>query len=194
VIRGIIFDCFGVIIANDMKARIEAARRVNPETADRLYDVLKAADRGMITRQEQYQQMADLMGVDKDELEQAMTQSFVRNDALLGAIRELKGRFKIGLLSNVTGEDRLRELIGQQNVDELFDTVVASGDVGLIKPEREVYELTAQRLGLAPEDCVMVDDTESFCEGARTVGMEAVLFRSTEQALRDLDTLIDERG
>ncbi len=194
MIRGIIFDCFGVIIANDMKARIEAARRVNPETADRLYDVLKAADRGMITRQEQYQQMADLMGVDKDELEQAMTQSFVRNDALLGAIRELKGRFKIGLLSNVTGEDRLRELIGQQNVDELFDTVVASGDVGLIKPEREVYELTAQRLGLAPEDCVMVDDTESFCEGARTVGMEAVLFRSTEQALRDLDTLIDERG
>ena len=52
-----------------------------------------------------------------------------------------------------------------------------SGEVGLHKPQPEIFLLGAERIGVAPEDCVFVDDLRENCEGAEAVGMKAILHR-----------------
>jgi putative hydrolase of the HAD superfamily len=78
-------------------------------------------------------------------------------------------------------------------IDEIFDVVVDSGFVGMRKPDPEIYELTLERLGgLAPERVVFLDDVEDNCVGARALGMTAVRFRNTEQAIAELDAALAE--
>src|SRR5262249_32714140 len=71
-------------------------------------------------------------------------------------------------------------------VDELFDVVVDSGFVGMRKPDPAIYRLTCERLGVAPEACVFVDDVEPNCSAAADVGMTAVVFRSNQQAIAEM--------
>jgi putative hydrolase of the HAD superfamily len=75
-------------------------------------------------------------------------------------------------------------------VDEIFETVVDSGFVGCRKPEARIYEMTLERLGLAAEACLFVDDLEPNIEGARKAGMQAVHFRDNEQAIAEIRELV----
>jgi putative hydrolase of the HAD superfamily len=102
----------------------------------------------------------------------------------LRTLRESRG-VRLALLTNNVREweAHWRRLLP---VDELFETVVDSGFVGMRKPEPGIYELTLERLGLPAQACVMLDDLEDNCEAARALGMAAVRFDSTEQAIRDL--------
>jgi putative hydrolase of the HAD superfamily len=71
-------------------------------------------------------------------------------------------------------------------VDEIFETVVDSGFVGVRKPEARIYEITLERLGLPAEACLFVDDLLPNIEGARSAGMKAVHFRDNEQAIAEI--------
>jgi putative hydrolase of the HAD superfamily len=79
-------------------------------------------------------------------------------------------------------------------VDEIFDVVVDSAFVGVRKPAPEIYELTLERLGVAPQDAVFLDDIEINCDAARALGMTAVWFRSTEQAIEEIEAILQGRG
>jgi putative hydrolase of the HAD superfamily len=79
-------------------------------------------------------------------------------------------------------------------IDEIFELVVDSGFVGIRKPDREIYELTLARLGLAAAECLFVDDTDVNVDAAREVGMEAVHFRSSEQAIADIEAALVRTG
>ncbi len=71
----------------------------------------------------------------------------------------------------------------------IFDATVISGDVGLHKPQPEIYALGAERIGVAPELCVFVDDLRENVAGAEAVGMTALLHRDRTETiarLRDL--------
>jgi epoxide hydrolase-like predicted phosphatase len=85
-------------------------------------------------------------------------------------------------------EARWRSMI--PDIDELFETVVDSAFVGMRKPDPAIYELTLERLGLPAEACAFVDDVEVNCEAATALGIRAVQFVDTAQAIRDLDALL----
>ena len=78
-------------------------------------------------------------------------------------------------------------------VDEIFDVVVDSAFVGMRKPDRDIFELTLERLGLSAPECVFVDDTEINCQAARELGMAAVWFRSSRQAIDEVEAVLAER-
>jgi putative hydrolase of the HAD superfamily len=72
-------------------------------------------------------------------------------------------------------------------VDEIFEVVVDSGFVGCRKPDREIYELTLERLGgTNPQQCLFIDDTNVNCDAARELGMSAVHYRDYEQAIGEI--------
>jgi putative hydrolase of the HAD superfamily len=79
-------------------------------------------------------------------------------------------------------------------VDEIFDVVVDSGWVGMRKPERGIYELTLERVGVRAVECVFVDDTDVNCQAAEALGMTPVLFSSTQQAVREIEAALDGRA
>lgn len=112
------------------------------------------------------------------------------NAELVAYLRTLRARgCFLGLLSNMVPsfEPHWRVMVPPEG---LFDDLVLSYRVGVRKPERAIYELAAGRAGLAPEDCVLVDDLEQNVEGARAAGWDAVHFTGTSQAIADLDRLL----
>ncbi|WP_433265255.1 HAD-IA family hydrolase [Actinosynnema sp. CS-041913] len=74
---------------------------------------------------------------------------------------------------------------------DLFDVVVTSGEVGFAKPDRRIYLLAAERLGLAPETCVFVDDLAVNVRGAAAAGMVGVHHRSVRSTLEELEVLLE---
>jgi putative hydrolase of the HAD superfamily len=72
-------------------------------------------------------------------------------------------------------------------VDEIFDVVIDSAFVGSRKPEPRIYHLTLERLGVEPDEALLVDDIEINCDAARELGMQAVWFRSTDQAVAEIE-------
>jgi HAD superfamily hydrolase (TIGR01509 family) len=58
------------------------------------------------------------------------------------------------------------------------------------KPEPEAYEITADRLGVRLEECVMIDDRLELCEGAQAVGMKAIMYKGLKQLKTDLESLL----
>ena len=109
-----------------------------------------------------------------------------RNEPMIALLTELRDRgLRLALLTNNVREwePRWRAMLP---VDELFDVVVDSAFVGLRKPDPAIYRLTCDRLGVAPERCAFVDDVEVNCTAAAELGMAAVWFRDTPQAIADL--------
>jgi putative hydrolase of the HAD superfamily len=112
------------------------------------------------------------------------------NTELLEHYRELKARgLRLALLTN-----NVREWEpfwrAKLPVDELFETVVDSGFVGVRKPDPAIYALLLERLGLPAAECVLVDDLPVNVEGARALGFAAVRFRTTAQAIGELRALL----
>jgi putative hydrolase of the HAD superfamily len=75
-------------------------------------------------------------------------------------------------------------------IDEIFETVVDSGFVGVRKPDPAIYAIVLEHLALPAEDCVLVDDVAVNVEAARALGFATVHFRDTDQAIAELDALL----
>lgn len=112
------------------------------------------------------------------------------NRMMIDYMCELRGRgLRMALLTNNVREWEAVWRAKLPQLDETFEVVVDSAWVGMRKPEPEIYELTVERLGdgLHPEECVFVDDTEVNCETARSLGMRAVRFVESEQAVAEVE-------
>jgi HAD superfamily hydrolase (TIGR01509 family) len=68
----------------------------------------------------------------------------------------------------------------------IFRDIVVSGEVGMLKPDRQIFELFLTRNDLTAGDCLFIDDSRHNVDGSRAVGMDAVHFESPEQLRRDL--------
>lgn len=97
------------------------------------------------------------------ELDQAMVDWFAG----------LRPAYRTGILSN--SAPGAREAEAHLGFEAICDDLVYSHEVGLQKPDPAVFRLAAERLGVAPEEIVFVDDHAAHVEGARSVGMAAVL-------------------
>jgi putative hydrolase of the HAD superfamily len=109
------------------------------------------------------------------------------NEPMIDLMREVKGRgYRMGLLTNNVREwePLWRTMLP---VDDIFEVVVDSGFVGMRKPDREIYDLTLERMGgPAPEECLFIDDTDVNCETAGKLGMAAVHYLNNEQAIPEI--------
>jgi putative hydrolase of the HAD superfamily len=77
-------------------------------------------------------------------------------------------------------------------VDEIFETVVDSGFVGMRKPDPAIYELTVARLdGIDASECLFVDDMDLNCEAARSLGMTAVQFTDNDSAIPEIESALN---
>lgn len=188
VIKAVIFDCFGVLIMPGRTLLYQSFPRFSTE----INDLERQSDYGMISRYDFNNFVAKLVGITPEDVESKYYDVNVRNKEALDWIRELKssGNYKIGLLSNV-GSGWLNDFLIESERSELFDTVVLSSDVGMIKPDVEIFELMAARLGVDPFECVMVDDLSSNIDGAARADMQGIVFSSTAQAKIELDNILE---
>jgi putative hydrolase of the HAD superfamily len=112
------------------------------------------------------------------------------NEPMIALMRELKASgLKMAMLTNNVREwePLWRSMLP---VDEIFEEIVDSAFVGCRKPEPRIYELTLERIGVAAESCLFIDDLAVNCEGAEAAGMSAVHFRSNKQAIGEIREML----
>ena len=113
------------------------------------------------------------------------------NEPMIELMRDLRRRgYRMALLTNNIREwePHWRSMLP---VDEIFEIVIDSAFVGIRKPEREIYELTLERLGgVDPPGVLFVDDVEINCDAARELGLAAVRFRDNEQAIAEIEAAL----
>lgn len=194
MIKAIIFDCFNVLVADATKQALAEIKTFDPAKREEFSAITHAVDKGIISDAEAVVSQSSLLGMSEEDFVELRDTGEVRNEELIRFIETLKGSYKLAMVSNINSRERLDSRFLPGQLDQLFDTVVPSGEVGYIKPQPEIFQIAAHRLGVDPTECVFIDDIPEFCDGARAVGMQAIHFVSNTQAITDLQHLIDRGG
>jgi epoxide hydrolase-like predicted phosphatase len=106
-------------------------------------------------------------------------------------LQRLRPRYRTAILSNAAAGGR-REEERRYGFAAMADVLVYSYEVGIQKPDRRIYEIACQRLGVHPAEVVFLDDLEANVVAARHLGMRAVLFQSTAQAITDVEACLTD--
>lgn len=106
-------------------------------------------------------------------------------------LTKLKGKYKMAILSNGQSKSQ-HDKIDYMNINDFFDEIVVSGDIGINKPNKEIFEIMADRLGVKPEECMFVGDVfSSDILGAIRANMLPVWIKvDTERPHKYYDGLI----
>jgi putative hydrolase of the HAD superfamily len=194
---GLLVDFGGVLTTNvfDSFRDFCVAESIDPGTIKRLFrddprarELVRALETGALSEEDFGERFGGLLGIaDRTGLVDRIFGRVRPDERMLGAVRRARAAgIRTGLVSNSMGAGRY----DRETFPELFDGVVISGDVGMHKPQPEIFLLGAERAGVEPKDCVFVDDLRENCKGAEAVGMTAVLHRGAERTLPELERLL----
>jgi len=182
--RLIIFDCFGVIF--EEVAPVFLKRHLPAETVDEIKDKLFIpADLGQITHDELLRNMADEIGLPLSEVKAEWEALFIIKEDTVCTIKNLKENNDIALLSNAP-LGVVEALIEKHSLSGLFDNVLISCNVGLAKPDPEIYRRCISLFGKQYDEIYMIDDSAKNLEALPSIGIKPILFRTTD----DLECLL----
>jgi HAD superfamily hydrolase (TIGR01509 family) len=192
MIKAVVFDCFGVLVGSGFWNVYQSLGGDPVKNAAFIDDVLNRADGGIMSAEELRDIMSKHLGVSPDEYAAAYNNDEVPNLQVFDFIRtELKPHYKIGLLSNA-GPGVVQRRIPPELLS-LFDAVVVSGEVGLLKPDPAIFRLVAEQLHVTPEEAVFTDDHAPYLPGATAVGMHPILFKGLDDFRRQFSELATTR-
>jgi putative hydrolase of the HAD superfamily len=193
-IDAVIFD-FGRVISDfDIGKFIARASRRSTlsagelkETLARSMDTAERYETGLMTSREFYTEVCRVasLTMPEEEFISAYTDIFTPKPATLALVRRLKGRYRLGLLSN-TNEWHFEFGIKPVGIFPLFDAVTLSFEVRAMKPDPRIYADMLAKLGLPAEACVYIDDIAEFVEAGRALGLRAIQYTTHERLMDDL--------
>jgi len=195
--KGLLLDWGGVLTSNvfDSFRDFCVAEGLAPDAVKRLFreeprarELVRGLESEALSEDEFGERFGELLELeDRSRLIERMFGGVRPDERMLAAVRSVRAAgFRTGLISNsMGGASYDRDLF-----PELFDGVVISGDVGMHKPQPEIFLLGAERAGVAPGQCVFVDDLRENCDGAEAVGMTVVLHRGADTTLPELERLL----
>jgi epoxide hydrolase-like predicted phosphatase len=196
MIRSIVFDWGGVLIKNpslEMLGFFAKTLQVPSKEFLKVYKgFISDFQKGLLSEEPLWETVCEELGYEKPRCpslwEAAFQSAYVENKELFKSASILKKEgYRIGVLSN-TETPAVRFFKKRQYT--LFDVTVFSCEEHAIKPERQIYEILLNRLGMQPEEVLFVDDKEEFVEGARQVGINAVLYQNERQFQRACQLLL----
>lgn len=206
-IRAVVFDIGGVLeVTPDgseptaafpgMVAQWETRLHLRLGELDRRLRSMKGNGRlGTYSEEEWQEELRLVTGMDQAQID-AFVQDFwdvylgELNSELAAYFSGLRPRYRTALLSNSFVGARRREQ-ERYHFAEMTDLIIYSHEEGIAKPDPRIFERTCERLGVRPEETVFLDDAERHITAARELGMHAILFTDTAQAIADLDACLN---
>jgi epoxide hydrolase-like predicted phosphatase len=201
-IHAVIFDFGGVLLrTEDPYPRQQLASRLGipkEQFYHQIFDSESARQAmvGKISAEAHLEAVRQALGIGEDAYRQARDEFWAGDkldEELIGYLRGLKSRYKIALLSNAW--DDLRSVI-QRNwaISDVFDEMIISAEVGIAKPDARIYRIAVDRLGVAPQEAVFVDDFIENITSARAFGLQTVHFQGRQSLYDDLARILDGKA
>jgi putative hydrolase of the HAD superfamily len=185
VLTSNVFDTFRAFCELEGLQPDEVGRRFREDRACR--QLLIGLETGALDEDEFEPQFAAMLGVSAPQLiERLFAGSEPEQDMLDAVLRARKAGVRTGLISNSWGTRRY----DREQLAELFDGIVISGEEGMRKPTPKIYELGAQRIGVETDACVFVDDLPFNLAPASELGMATVHHTSSDQTISELERLL----
>jgi len=189
MIKAIIFDCFGVLTTDGWLPFKRKHFGDNPTLFDEATELNRQANTRLISYNQFINEIAGMAGIAP-----AQAQSDIEkadggaNEELFDYISVLKRKFKIGMLSN-TSKNVINQLFTSNEVG-LFDVIVLSYEEGVVKPDRQAYQIVSDRLDVKPEEAIFIDDQERHYLGAIAAGMQAIWYKDFSQMKTELEGIL----
>ena len=198
-IRAVIVDIGGVLEYTPARSAWQEDWAVRlgltgAQMVARLGPLAAAGNVGAITLAEFERRFAAEFDLDEAALAAFMAELWAEylgtlNAELAAWFGALRPRYKTGILSNSFVGAREREQAAY-GFEDLCDVIVYSHEEGLEKPDPRFYRIVTGALGVEPEEALFLDDWPVAVDGARAVGMRAVLFEDNEQAIAEMEACL----
>lgn len=197
-IRAVVFDIGGVLeITPDLglTERWETRLRLPAgELNKRMHDAWAGGGIGTLTEDDVRQAVTDRLGLDGQQLAVFMADFWreylgTANTQLIEYVRQLRPRYRTGILSNSFVGVREREQAAY-GFEDLVDEIVYSHEAGMSKPDPRVYALICARLDVRAQETVFLDDKDLCVDGAREAGIHAVRYQDNAQAIEEIEKLL----
>lgn len=197
-IRAIFFDFGGVIMRTEYQSpRQKLAERFNMDydEIDKAVfssDTARRASLGEITEEAHWTEISKRFKQPASQM-QVFRDTFFGGDVidrtLVENIRSWRRKYHTGLISNAWSG--LREFITREKVIDVFDTVIISAEIGMVKPFAGIYELALKQANVKAGEAVFVDDMPANIEACEKVGMKGILFNDPQESLKHLNHLLE---
>ena len=187
-IRAIVFDLYGVLGLNGWQTFKEAHFADRREVWEHLRSLGQRVDAGQASEAEFVRAVADASGESNATVRYQFEHTVPNVELLKYIAVNLKGMYKLGVLSNASHD--VLDGIFSPVQRALFDEAVSSYSVGLTKPDPKMFLLMCERLGVQPEECILVDDQQRHFDVAEALGFTPILYSSVEQTITDIEKVI----
>ncbi len=197
-IKAIVFDMGGVLLRTmDGSRREEMARRFGTTRRELektlfLSPTSIQSEVGQLSDIDHWRAVLQHYQQPEEDYHEAYTGFFSGDEidaVFMDYIRALKVEYRVGLLSNAWMNAR-QNLGKLYDFIDVFDVSIFSAEVGLRKPDKRIFQLMLEKLGVEAQETIFVDDFAENISGAAALGMQAILFREREQAIQEINQLL----
>ena len=195
-ISTIIFDLGGVMVWTHWSRLTEPLARLIGATPDDVMERIRTGDayfpymRGELDFSGFHRKLTEDLGLDlmPDELLELWNSILEPNEAINPIVKRLKGRYRLAIGSN-TDHSHFARGNEVQTATLDFDDEIVSFELGVCKPDPEFFRRGLAKLGVAPDECLFIDDLEDNVDAARSLGITGIRFESAEQLEGELKGL-----
>lgn len=192
MIKAVIFDLGGVLVDNPAPQMISYYSKNINVSIEQFTNVFSKYEmdwqKGNLSEEEFWKRITTDLNVTKPDVESLWLDGFLgaykEKEEMFLLIKNLKHNgYKVALLSNT--EVPIMNHIKKQSWSD-FDLLIYSCEIGMRKPDREIYERTLVELKINPGEAVFIDDKAENINAANEIGIHAILFESPIQVINDL--------
>ncbi len=188
MIKAIIFDCFGVLYPDASWDFFNSLKDTGKLTREKLLVHNEQADLGKLSEEEYYKYYSEQTGIPVQSIKDGVYANFSPNKEVFEVLKKMASKYQIGLVTNATVFDMF--MLKRDGVEKYLDSIIVSASVGVTKPSPKIYHLSAEELGVEPEQCIFIDDRQRNLDGATKVGMKCVLFKNAKQLNQELKRVL----
>lgn len=180
--KALVFDFFNVIHRDPF---VHWLNKHNLERKGELKKAAESFDLGEIDLEEHHRRVSKASDTPISSVRESFDDMSFIDPEMIGLIRQLKKNYRVGLLSN-SAYEYIGQILEQYDLKPLFDTVVISADVHLIKPDPRIFEHILGKIDAKPDEAIFIDDNPMNVEAADRLGIKGIVYKDMDRLRKDL--------